>query len=73
MVWHFHGFIGFNYFNIFCLSMFKKKKKCIVCENIVSDGLLIKEYDSIFCSKDCLKKYEKLLEEAKKKKLNNCC
>ncbi|MDP2684338.1 MAG: hypothetical protein Q8P20_04720 [bacterium] len=53
--------------------MFNKKKKCIVCENQIIKSSIINQYDSIFCSQDCLKKYEELLEKAKKKKLDNCC
>ena len=46
--------------------MFKKKKKCVVCENKILEKSIINKYESIFCGQDCLKKYEELLEEAKK-------
>jgi predicted nucleic acid-binding Zn ribbon protein len=47
-------------------------KKCIVCKKEIEKP--IKKYGSNFCSEECLKNYEKMLEEAKKKvNLNKCC
>ncbi len=33
----------------------------------------IKKYHSYFCSQHCLEHYEKILSDAKEKKLDRCC
>jgi predicted nucleic acid-binding Zn ribbon protein len=54
--------------------MFGKSPKCIVCHKTIEKGEEIKKYQSYFCSADCLKKYEKILEKAKKEvNLDDCC
>lgn len=53
--------------------VFNKKKKCIVCHEVIVSKDLIKEFGSNFCSQKCLGQYKSLLEEAKKTKLDNCC
>ncbi len=50
------------------------KKKCIVCNMETAKGAEIKKHATYFCSEDCVKKYEEMLVEAKKKvNLDNCC
>lgn len=55
-----------NFINIYFMKI------CIVCKKEANKP--IKKYGSYFCSENCVKEYEKLLEEAKKKvNLDKCC
>ena len=55
-------------------NMFWSKKKCIVCGMEMAKGAEIKKHATYFCSEDCVKKYEEMLIEAKKKvNLDDCC
>ncbi|NQU83526.1 MAG: hypothetical protein HQ536_02335 [Parcubacteria group bacterium] len=47
--------------------------KCIICKKEITEKP-IKKYGSKFCCVDCVKEYEKMLEEARKKvNLDKCC
>jgi len=53
--------------------MFGFNKKCIVCNKEILKGTEIKKYGVYFCCPVCVGMYEKMLEDAKKMDLKNCC
>jgi len=53
------------------MKIFKKKKKCIVCEKKIDNG--IEKHDQNFCDEKCLEKFHENMKELEGMSLDDCC